>query len=201
MPTWSSLRKIQSFGDLIQTQYAPIIGAEGADMIQRMQSAAARMQVLIKDVLAYSRIATKHDVLRPVNLQQLVRDVLDDLETAIVSKQAIVQVSRPAVPPELTITARTVQGREANMPISDGDVAQWFHLIEIADNGIGFESHHAERIFHIFQRLHRRSEYVGTGIGLAIVQKVVQNHLGYIVAEGQPGKGATFRILLPMSEG
>jgi signal transduction histidine kinase len=72
-----------------------------------------------------------------------------------------------------------------------------FHLIDVSDNGIGFEPHHAERIFQVFQRLHGRSDYQGTGIGLAIVQKVVENHKGYITAHGQPGSGATFHILLP----
>jgi signal transduction histidine kinase len=87
------------------------------------------------------------------------------------------------------------------MPISPGDSNQLFHLIEIDDNGIGFEPHQADRIFQVFQRLHNRSTYAGTGIGLAIVKKVVENHNGFIQAVGRPGEGATFRLLLPASGG
>lgn len=221
------LRKIQSFGDLLQTQYAPALGADGADLIGRMQSAAARMQVLIKDVLAYSRIATKRDALRPVDLNELVKEVLNDLETVITDKRAVVRVgplptvvgdapqlrqlfqnlmsnalkfTRSGVVPELQLDARLVKGCETGLPVAAADYNRLFHEFVFSDNGIGFEPRHAERIFQVFQRLHGRSEYVGTGIGLAIVQKVVQNHQGYIVAEGQPGRGATFRMLLPAEE-
>lgn len=219
------LRKIQAFGDIIQGQYAPLIGSEGADMVRRMQSAAARMQVLIKDVLSYSRIATRREAVEAVDLNRLVQDVLDDLETALNEKKAVVNVDRlPTLagdasqlrqlfqnllsnalkfskadhPPRLTITNRIVKGRDAALPVLAVDESRSFHSIDVSDNGIGFEAHHAERIFQVFQRLHGRSHYEGTGIGLAIVQKVVQNHQGYIHAEGRPDEGATFRILLPV---
>ena len=227
------LRKIQAFGDIIETQYGPLIGEQGADMVRRMQSAAARMQVLIKDVLAYSRVATRRDSIQPVDLSQVVATVLDDLETVIAGQQAIVTVDPlPTVAgdagqlrqlfqnllsnalkfmkPEpdgttatgprhafINLTTRTVWGRDADLPIPPTDADRPFHLIEITDNGIGFEPHQAERIFQVFQRLHSRSDYQGTGIGLAIVKKVVENHSGYIQAVGRPGEGATFRILLP----
>jgi signal transduction histidine kinase len=222
------LRKIQAFGDIIQDQYSPLLGQQGADMINRMQSAAARMQVLIKDVLAYSRIATKREATSSVDLSLLLNEVLVDLEETIRDKQAVVQAkSLPVVNgdaaqlrqlfqnlisnslkfvqtgeraerPRITITTQRVLGRETTVAVSSADLDRQFHLIEVADNGIGFETHQAERIFQVFQRLHSRSEYQGTGIGLAIVQKVVENHQGYIAAEGQPGKGATFRVLLPV---
>ena len=222
------LRKIQAFGDILQTQYASVIGDTGADMIHRMQSAANRMQVLIKDVLAYSRIATKRETVEPVDLNQVVGEMLTDIETAITDKQATVTVdplptvrgdaaqlrqlfqnlisnalkftkTEPtAAPPAITITTRRVCGRDVpGMTLPPADADRSFHLIEIIDNGIGFDPHQAERIFEVFQRLHSRSEYQGTGIGLAIVQKVVENHSGYIMAEGRPGKGATFRLVLP----
>lgn len=218
------LRKIQAFGDIIQTQYAPIIGESGADMIQRMQSAAARMQVLIKDVLAYSRVSAKQEISMAIDLNRIVEDVLNDVETAIDSKQATITVDplpiiKGDVPqlrqlfqnlisnslkfahtdrkPVVVITSRLLRGAEANIPVRPSDASRMFHLIEVSDNGIGFEPHHAERIFQVFQRLHGRSDYQGTGIGLAIVQKVVDNHKGYIAAHGQPSTGATFRILLP----
>ncbi|GAB3497571.1 hypothetical protein GCM10027341_17850 [Spirosoma knui] len=220
------LRKIQAFGDVIQNQYAPLLGPEGSDIVNRMQSAAARMQVLIKDVLAYSRIATKREAIHPVNLNILIQDVLTDLENAIEEKQAsvlvdtlpnvngdlaqlrqlfqnlisnslkFVQTGR-AEGPKITITAKRVKGHQATITVLPADLDREFHLIEVVDNGIGFEPHHAERIFQVFQRLHSRSDYQGTGIGLAIVQKVVENHQGYIAAEGRPGEGATFRVFLP----
>ena len=223
------LRKIQAFGDIIQSQYAPVIGESGADMIARMQSAAARMQVLIKDVLAYSRIATKRESIGPVTLSDIVDEVLIDMETAIADKQAMITVTplptvrgdaaqlrqlfqnlisnalkftRPATtanPPTISITARRIHGRDlTGIVLSPFDADRLFELIEVADNGIGFDPHQAERIFQVFQRLHGRSEYQGTGIGLAIVQKVVENHQGHILAEGRPGQGAIFRILLPV---
>ncbi|MCX6214964.1 PAS domain-containing protein [Spirosoma sp.] len=223
------LRKIQAFGDLIQSQFAPVIGSEGTDMINRMQSAAARMQVLIKDVLAYSRIVTKQETVGPVNLNQVVADVLIDLETAITEKKAVITVD--ALPtirgdaaqlrqlfqnlfsnalkftrlndaaelPTIYINARQLYGRELTEPsLLPADANRLFHLIQVTDNGIGFDPHQADRIFQVFQRLHGRSEYQGTGIGLAIVQKVIDNHQGHIFAEGRPGQGATFRILLPV---
>ena len=233
------LRKIQAFGDIIEKQYGAVIGEQGADMIRRMQSAAARMQVLIRDVLAYSRVAVKGEAIKPVDLNELVADVVDDLETAIADHKATVEVhSLPTVPGDagqlrqlfqnllsnalkfmkphpapnetsapgheralVRITTQPVKGRDAGMPISPGDANQLFHLIEIDDNGIGFEPHQADRIFQVFQRLHNRSTYAGTGIGLAIVKKVVENHNGLIQAVGRPGEGATFRLLLPASGG
>ncbi|QMW00141.1 sensor histidine kinase [Spirosoma foliorum] len=222
------LRKIQAFGDIIQSQYASVIDDGGADMIQRMQSAAARMQVLIKDVLAYSRVTTIRETLSAVQLDQLVNDVLADLETIITDKRAHITVeplpvvqgdsaqlrqlfqnlisnalkfskSGPTSPaPTIAITTRSLYGREmSEMNISASDTDRLFHLITVADNGIGFEPHQAERIFQVFQRLHNRTEYQGTGIGLAIVRKVVDNHQGYIRADSVLNQGATFKILLP----
>ncbi|GAB2595591.1 PAS domain-containing sensor histidine kinase [Spirosoma areae] len=223
------LRKIQAFGDIIQQEYASAIGDQGSDLIRRMQSAAARMQMLIKDVLAYSRTVTKREAIGPVDLSRLVTEVLSDLDTVIADKQAIVRVdplptvggdaaqlrqlfqnlvsnalkfAKPqgqAEPPTIILTTRRIRGRElVAAPISASDADQEFHLISVADNGIGFDPRQAERIFQVFQRLHSRSAYQGTGIGLAIVQKVIDNHHGYIVAEGRPGEGATFRVLLPV---
>ena len=229
------LRKIQAFGDIIETEYGPIIGEQGADMIRRMQWAAARMQVLIKDVLAYSRVATKRDAIKPVDLHQLVANVVDDLETAIARQEAVLTIDplptvtgdagqlrqlfqnllsnalkfmKPRQTPgesgapvqrkaSISVTTQLILGRDAGITIPPSDADRLFHLIEISDNGIGFEPYQAERIFHVFQRLHSRSDYQGTGIGLAIVKKVVENHSGHIQAVGRPGEGATFRILLP----
>ncbi|WP_338872071.1 ATP-binding protein [Spirosoma sp. SC4-14] len=219
------LRKIQAFGDIIQVQYASVVGESGADMIRRMQVAAARMQVLIKDVLAYSRVSAKREAHKTVDLNIIVTEVLVDLETSINDAQAIIQIDRlPIIAGDalqmqqlfqnlisnslkfshpdrtlgISIKTRLVRANEIEMAVMPSDAQRDFHLIEFADNGIGFEPHHADRIFQVFQRLHGRSEYQGTGIGLAIVQKVVENHQGYIMATGKPELGATFRILLPV---
>lgn len=221
------LRKIQAFGDIIQVQYAAMVGESGADMIRRMQVAAARMQGLIKDVLAYSRVSAKREAHRSLDLNKIIAEVLIDLDTIIDDKRAIVRVeplpvidgdalqmqqlfqnlisnslkfAHPDRTPSVTITTQLVRAKEIEIPVMPSDVHRKFHLIELVDNGIGFEPHHAERIFQVFQRLHGRTEYQGTGIGLAIVQKVVENHQGYVVASGQPGQGAIFRILLPVRE-
>jgi light-regulated signal transduction histidine kinase (bacteriophytochrome) len=97
----------------------------------------------------------------------------------------------------VTITSRTIQGKDSKANMAPGTNGQSFHLITVKDNGIGFDPDNAERIFGLFQRLHARVEYEGTGVGLAIVQKVVENHHGYIWAEGEPGVGASFNVLLP----
>ena len=218
------LRKIQQFGDILQTNYASRLDEDGQIMLTRMQSAADRMRVLIKDVLAYSRITTKRENARLLDLNALIGEVLTDLETSIADKQAIVRLdllptilgdavqmrqlfqnlisnalkfNKVGRQPELRLTSYTQPGHETGLFISPADQTNLFHRIELTDNGIGFDPTHADRIFQVFQRLHNRNEYAGTGIGLAIVQKVVENHQGYIVAKGRPGEGATFVILLP----
>ncbi len=218
------LRKIQQFGDILQTSYGPVLGESGQDMLSRMQLAAERMRILIKDVLAYSRIAIKRESAKAIDLNQLLRDVTGDLETAILEKNALIQIdtlptitgdsaqlrqlfqnlisnslkfTKPGRRPELQLRYTVQRGRDTDLPVSPGDNMTQFYRFELSDNGIGFDAHQAEKIFQVFQRLHSRSEYQGTGIGLAIVQKVVENHRGYIRAEGQPGQGATFTVLLP----
>ena len=219
------LRKIQQFGDILQTSYAPVLDDSGQDMLGRMQSAAERMRVLIKDVLAYSRIATKRENEKAIDLNKVVREVTGDLERAIAEKNALVRIdtlptitgdaiqlrqlfqnlisnslkfTKPGGQPELQLRYTVQRGRDTGLPVSASDNATQFYRFELSDNGIGFDSHQAEKIFQVFQRLHNRNEYQGTGIGLAIVQKVIENHQGYIRAEGRPGEGATFTVLLPV---
>ncbi len=219
------LRKIQQFGDILQTSYAPVLDLSGQDMLKRMQSAAERMRILIRDVLAYSRITTKRENAKAIDLNKLLHEVTGDLEAAITEKNAIIQFdtlptvagdaaqlrqlfqnlisnslkfTKPGHRPELRLRYTVQRGRDTGLPVSENDGVAQFYRFELSDNGIGFDSHQAEKIFQVFQRLHNRNEYQGTGIGLAIVQKVVENHQGYIRAEGQPGEGATFTVLLPV---
>jgi signal transduction histidine kinase len=106
----------------------------------------------------------------------------------------------PDTPPRIIIRSSMIKGKEINLPVQVSEHAQDFHLIEIIDNGLGFEQQNARKIFQIFQRLHGRSEYPGTGVGLAIVQKVIDNHGGYVQAKGEPLQGATFQVILPATK-
>jgi signal transduction histidine kinase len=191
-----------------------------------MQTASVRMQTLINDLLNYSQMNTRAVNLQQVNLNDLVNGVLADLDNAIQENKAIVHIEllpqveadeaqlrqlfqnlisnalkfkRPESNPEIFLTARQVTGQEAGIVVRNGEQSKVFHEIIISDNGIGFPQQYAEQIFQIFQRLHGRSDYPGTGIGLAIVQKAVENHHGYIFASSEPGKGARFHVLLPTS--
>jgi light-regulated signal transduction histidine kinase (bacteriophytochrome) len=183
------------------------------------------MRVLINDLLSYSDTTLGITATEEVALTEVVKDVLDDMEATIIEQQANIDVTDlPSVngdhrqlrqlmqnlisnavkyrkkdtQPQIQIAAQMVQGKdiEANIPLEIRSHS--FHLITVKDNGIGFDPDDAERIFRLFQRLHGKAEYEGTGVGLAIVQKVVENHHGYIWAEGEPGVGATFKVLLPI---
>lgn len=168
------LRKIISFGNILTNRYASNLGTEGSDIVGRMQSAASRMQNLVRDVLAYSRLTADEKQYRLIDMNRLLRDVLTDLEAVISDRQAIIEVAgmnrlrgdapqlqqlfqnlisnalkftRPGVQPCVIITCRTVAGHECDIPIPAADQNWQFDLIEVADNGIGFESHQAEQIF------------------------------------------------------
>nr|WP_247232133.1 PAS domain-containing sensor histidine kinase [Telluribacter sp. SYSU D00476] len=219
------LRKIQAFGGILQKKHAASLDESGVDLILRMQRSADRMQTLITDLLTYSRISSNKSRTQTVDLNRLLNDLLADFETTIQEKNADVQVGElPVIMGELTqlrqlfqnllsnslkfasqerqprirISYKKVVGRTLEGTISSTDAHKSFAQIEIRDNGIGFDPRYTERIFQVFQRLHGRSEYPGTGIGLAIVQKVIENHKGYLMAEGRPNEGATFRLLLPL---
>ncbi|QJW91127.1 PAS domain-containing protein [Spirosoma taeanense] len=224
------LRKIQSFGDILRGQATDVSSEENIDLIRRMQLAAGRMNALIRDLLAFSRLSSQQEPFQSVNLQKIVNDVLGDLETAIRDRQAVVEIPelpavmgdavqlrqlfqnllsnalkfiKPGDTPHVRITCEQLSGRAIQtMPgqtVATADLDRMFYAIHIADNGIGFDEKYLDRIFTAFQRLHTRTEYQGTGIGLAIVQKVIENHDGYINAHSQPGEGATFTIYLPES--
>lgn len=219
------LRKIKAFGDILVARYSQELQPDAKEIVNKMQSASERMKVLIEGLLTYSKLS-RQDVMELVHMPQVVDEVLVDLDTSIKEKNAIIKVgdllpvkgnplqirqlfqnlisnalkfSKPDMQPHITITSALVYGRDTDFELSALEKEQPFQLIEVADNGIGFEQQYVDKIFQVFQRLHGRSEYPGSGVGLSIVQKVVDNHHGHIKAEGVLGEGATFSILLPIA--
>jgi two-component system, LuxR family, sensor kinase FixL len=208
------LRKIQAFGDRLKTKYETGLGPEGLDYLSRMQNAAARMQVLIQDLLSLSRVTSNSKPFTPVDLGDVARTVVSDLEMRI--QDAGGQVDIGALPVIFGDRGQMAQlfqnligngikfrkpGEKPVVKISSeihalaNGASGW--QITVEDNGIGFDEKYRDRIFQIFQRLHGRSEYEGTGIGLAICRKIVDRHSGAITAHSTPGAGAKFVILLP----
>lgn len=213
------LRKIQAFGDRLQTGYREQLGEKGQDYVERMCGAATRMRKLIDDLLSYSRVATRGQPFQSVDLQQVAREVLDDLSERVRQTDGRVEVGalptisadplqmrqlfqnlianalkfhRADAPPVVQVTAEL-----ESLPGGDGRPPREHWNLSFRDNGIGFEEAYAERIFGLFQRLHARGEYEGTGMGLAICRKIAERHGGSIVATGSPGQGAQFRVILP----
>ncbi len=217
------LRKIQSFGDVLKEQYQTSLG-DGIMYLDRMQQSAGRMSTLIKDLLNYSRISTGQELRELVSLPVILDTVLSDLELVIRDTGAVVRIDPlPAirgdasqlrqlfqnlltnalkfrvtdVAPVIYVRTEVISADVIREPIFPTRPATFYYRIEVIDNGIGFDDRHVNRIFQLFQRLHGRNEYSGTGIGLAICEKVVANHGGAITASSQPGHGAVFRIYLP----
>jgi PAS domain S-box-containing protein len=221
------LRKIQQFGDLLKTRFAGSVSGEELVYLERMQVAASRMSTLIKDLLSFSRISPQPQREKLVSLNSVVGSVLNVLDMAIEELQAQVQVDnlptvlgdasqleqlfqnlisnalkfhQPNVAPRIHISSQTLGTGELPPSIKFARRTSHYHRIEVTDNGIGFDEKYLDRIFQVFQRLHGRSEFAGTGIGLAICEKVASNHGGVITARSQIGQGATFMIYLPVDE-
>jgi PAS domain S-box-containing protein len=204
------LRKIQAFGDRLKAKYADELPVQGRDYVDRMQSAAHRMQVLINDLLSFSRVTTKAQPFVRVDLGEIARAVAHDLEIrAHEANGRIVIRDLPSVDADPMQMRQLLQNLTANglkfhrddaPPVVeiDGSVEGDHARVTVTDNGIGFESKYADRIFTMFERLHARGRYEGTGIGLAICRKIVERHGGAISAHSVPGEGSTFTITLPV---
>tara|TARA_R110002072_G_scaffold140286_1_gene284358 strand:+ start:266485 stop:269718 length:3234 start_codon:yes stop_codon:yes gene_type:complete len=216
------LRKIQTFSSLLVTDEYDNLTDSGRDMFDRMQNAANRMQTLIQDLLAYSRTNSQDRIFEDIKFDSIANEVKDNLKEELQHQGALVEInasctvriipfqfkqllsnlisnslkfSDPARSPELTITCQMITGLESGL--SQLTENQRYSHISISDNGIGFDEKYSEKIFEVFQRLHSKAEYAGTGIGLAIVKKIVDNHNGFISATSELGKGATFDIYIP----
>ena len=206
------LRKIQAFGDRLKNRCGDLLDDKSQDYLQRMLSAASRAQMLIDNLLTFSRITSKGQSFMRVNLREIIEGVLSDLEIRIEKLGGTVNLgpipeidadpsqmrqlfqnllsnalkfSRDGVPPVVTVSATVEEDRVR---------------IEVADNGIGFDEKYRDRIFEVFQRLHGRTEYEGSGIGLSICRKIVERHHGTIIPYSQPDSGATFVIILPLKQ-
>jgi len=221
------LRKVQTFANRLKQELSTFLNPTQHQLFERIDSAVTRMKVLIDDLLSYSQVSIKIQTFEIVDLNKIIQQVLNDLEASIIDKRANIsfsnlpkikgderqlrqmfqnlisnalKYSKPSIKPEIQIISTTTNATHNNheaLPVQTSDA---FHLIEVKDYGIGFEQEYAEKIFQVFQRLHGKSEYEGTGVGLAIVQKVVNNHKGFIKAKGEPGHGATFSVYLPADQ-
>ena len=219
------LRKVRTFSDRLEMHCGADLDETGRDCLDRIQSAALRMQNLIDGLLSLSRVSTKPPNFAPVDLAAVARDVISDLEVGIEKAGGRVEVGKlPTIqadplqmrqlfqnlignalkfrreeePPIITIEGRYLTGR--NQRKGKQSLGEEQCRIVVEDNGIGFEEKHAERIFGVFQRLHGRDVYEGTGVGLAICRRIVERHGGRIVAHGIPGQGSNFEIILPVAQ-
>jgi PAS domain S-box-containing protein len=225
------LRKIQTFASRIIQKENENLSAEGKDYFKRMQNAAARMQQLIEDLLAFSRLNTSQRKFELVPLKNSIDEAKAELKETIEEKKAVIETnqlcdvkiipfqfrqlmhnlmsnalkfSAPEIPPHIIINCSIEIGGDINnnylakKPVEEKlSPDKNYNHIMFKDNGIGFEPEYSEKIFQVFQKLHDKDMYKGTGIGLAIVKKIVDNHNGVIIATSSLKKGVTFDIFIP----
>ncbi|MGO4773212.1 PAS domain S-box protein [Flavobacterium sp. W22_SRS_FK3] len=216
------LRKIQTFASRLAELDEQNISAKAKTYLGRIEFSAKRMQTLIQDLLTYSRTNSAERIFVKVKLDEIAEEIKSDFYERIEEKHAMVNFSplgeaivipfqfrqllhnlignalkftRKDIPPIIEIKAERIKSNKIEHPVDFPD-KMYYHL-QISDNGIGFDPEYKNRIFEVFQRLNTESEFAGTGIGLAIVKKIVENHKGIITANGEKDKGATFDIYLP----
>ncbi len=210
------LRKIRAFSDLLRQECAPQLDDTGRHYLSRIEDAAERMVRLISDLLTFSRVATRVLPFQTVNLAEVAEGVLRDLEIAIRDAGATVEVGElptlDADPMQMRQLLQNLIGNALKFcaPDRPGHVEvrgrvraagqSPMVLLEVEDNGIGFDEKYLDRIFAPFQRLHHRTEYAGTGMGLAICRRIVERHGGQITARSTPDQGTTFSVTLPCAQ-
>jgi signal transduction histidine kinase len=215
------LRKIRTFSDLLFVKYQQVLDTPAINYINRIQNAAVRMQTLISDILAFSRINNEKDTFVNYNLNIILQEAIDELDSTIQERKAQLEIQQlPAIdvnpglirplfenllsnalkyskkdePPVINIRSEIITATTSNKePVQ-------YCRIYIQDNGIGFDQVYAEQIFDMFRRLHVHSEFEGTGIGLTLCKKIVEKHNGFISVQSKVGKGSTFIISLPVHQ-
>ena len=216
------LRKMRTFAARIEdVGFDP---KKSREYLLKIISSAEGLQQLIDDLLSYSQVTNDASAFERVDLNQILAAALNDLEIAISEKKAVIEAprklptvngipyqlqqlflnllsnsikfARPGEVPRITITSEIIKGPD--IPGVTADVLNKYHHVSVADNGIGFPQEYNSRIFEAFHRLHKKDKYPGSGIGLAIVKKIIQNHNGIISAEGVPNEGATFHLYFPV---
>ena len=208
------LRKIQAFGDRLKRTSNDVLSDKSKDYLDRMLNAAERAQTLINDLLSFSRVTTKAKPFDEVDLAKVLAGVLSDLEIRIEQTNATVEVDPlPVIRADALQMRQILQNLISNAlkfqqtgipPVVQVRSRLYTHAskdyceLRVIDNGIGFEQKYADRIFGIFERLHGRKEYQGSGIGLAICRKIAERHGGSLTAQSEPGQGATFVLTLPV---
>jgi PAS domain S-box-containing protein len=208
------LRKVQTFADRLKTKYAASLDDNGLDYLERMRNAASRMQTLIQDLLSFSRVTTKAQPFVPVDLENVTLEVLSDLEVKIEETGAVIEIcDLPRIDADPLQMRQLMQNLVANaLKFRRSEIAPLIKIsatngqsnghgpvytITVEDNGIGFDEKYLDKIFTVFQRLHGRAEYEGSGIGLAVCRKIIERHYGSITAESKPGVGSKFIFSLP----
>jgi PAS domain S-box-containing protein len=216
------LRKIQTFATRLLETELQNLSERGKDYFNRMQASAVRIQQLIVDLLAFSRANAVEKHMEEVDINLMIDNIEEQLQEVIRQKEAVLIYDRlpvlnvipfqfeqllmnlisnglkftsPDKRPEITIKSGLIIG--SMLQLEGVDLQKKYHFIAVADNGIGFDPQYKERIFQVFQRLHHKNKYEGTGIGLAICKKIVDNHQGFIDAVGMPEVGSTFTVYIP----
>jgi two-component system CheB/CheR fusion protein len=217
------LRKIHMFGNMMRERYHEKMEEKALDYLNRIINSSSRMTNLINDLLKFSRLS-QVNFFEQVNLEVIIKEILSDLEVIIQEKNAIVNIgplpvieavpgqlrqvfqnllsnalkfSRKELQPIISITAARIKHKRFNSP---ADPEGPYACITITDNGIGFDEKYLDKIFVLFQRLHTKDKFEGTGIGLAVTRKIVDKHAGLITAHSREKEGATFTIILPVKQ-
>ncbi|MBO9571545.1 MAG: PAS domain-containing protein, partial [Chitinophagaceae bacterium] len=218
------IRKIHVFSDMLKADLSPVMNEEQLYNLTRLQAASKRMSSLIDDILTYSQLNFQPGSVEKVNLNEIVKMVLNDLDLQIEQTKAVIEVgelieiegySRQIQQafhnlisnsikyrsndhsPLIKIEGKMIMGNETGLIMTAEQREKKYYRLQFEDNGIGFNKEDAERIFNVFTRLHDSAQYKGTGIGLSIVRKVVENHKGFVMADGNIGKGSIFKLFFP----
>lgn len=216
------LRKIQTFISRISEKDQLVMDENSKEYFARIQASVSRMRTLIDDLLLYSRTTKTDKNFERIDLNQLLENTLQELSQQIEEKNAVIHAvklpalkvipfqiqqlfynlisnslkyNKPDVAPIIKIGCRKMEAHEKPELFSDSD--KKYYIISVSDNGMGFENDYAHKVFELFSRLHIKSDYPGTGIGLSICKKIADNHSGVIIAESKPNEGATFSVFLP----